>query len=158
MVADIAGSWGELVRRIGAQYNFNDLTDAQVDIILWERTAWPMSGLDHTQKQLHDYFRTTKEGTVAARTQSLEIHDTVDDVPEKRGRRQSSRWDPVIDKAVAEAGKWVPVTRPPSFSNQNVNWLKERKPGLEVEVRAELVYLSYQPNGAAPAAEAETTP
>lgn len=158
MAADIADSLHDMVRRIAGPYKIGGLTDAQVDIILWERTAWPVSGLDHTQKQLHDYFRTTKEGTVAARTESLEIHDTVDAVPEKRGRRQSSRWDPVIDRAVAEAGKWVPVTRPPSFSKQNVKWLQDRMAGLEVEVRSDLIYLRYQPNGSGPTTEAETAP
>lgn len=50
-------TWQALVYNAGAQYGVRNLTDRDVDFILWERTAFPVCGLDHTVKQIHEFFQ-----------------------------------------------------------------------------------------------------
>lgn len=78
----------------------------------------------------------------------LEIHDPVDEVPAAPSSRRTSKWDAVINRAV-ETGKWVPVTKPRTFSSTTAQWLRDRSEGLIVEVRADKVYLKWDPDVAA---------
>jgi hypothetical protein len=83
------------------------------------------------------------------RSAQLEIHDLVDEVPGPAGPRRGSKWDVVIEQAVDHPGRWVPVTRPATFTTTTATWLRERVEGLEVEPRADKVYLRWDPERAA---------
>jgi len=85
----------------------------------------------------------------------LEIHEPVDEVPGSPNPRRGSKWDAVIERAV-ETGKWVPVTKPRGFTSSTAKWLRDRTEGLVVEVRADKVYLKWDP--AAAKAEATVEP
>jgi hypothetical protein len=78
----------------------------------------------------------------------LEIHDPVDEVPGAPSSRRGSKWDAVIDQAAENPGKWIPVTKPRTFTATTANWLRERCEELLVEVRTDKVYLNWDPGTA----------
>lgn len=81
----------------------------------------------------------------------LEIHEPVDEIPDSPTQRRISKWDPVIKQAV-DTGKWVPVTKPRTFTSTTAQWLRDRTEGLTVEVRADKVYLKWDPDAGEPEA------
>jgi hypothetical protein len=78
----------------------------------------------------------------------LEIHDPVDDVPGAPASRRGSKWDAVIAQAETNPGRWVPVTKPRTFTASTATWLRERREELVVEVRSDKVYLKWDPDAA----------
>jgi hypothetical protein len=78
----------------------------------------------------------------------LEIHEPVDEVPGAPSQRRGSKWDAAIDRAAATPGKWVPVTKPRTFTATTATWLRERCEELVVEVRTDKVYLNWDPDKA----------
>lgn len=86
----------------------------------------------------------TEEGT----NPELEMHDLVDEVPGAPNPRRGSKWDTVIDAAAENPGRWVPVTKPRTFTATTATWLRERCEGLVVEVRSDKVYLKWDPDEA----------
>jgi hypothetical protein len=90
----------------------------------------------------------------------LEIHEPVDEVPGPAKQRRQSKWDVVVDRAVEHRGRWVPVTKPRTFTTTTATWLQSRTKGLQVETRAEKVYLKWDPEFEADVAgdDVETEP
>jgi hypothetical protein len=78
----------------------------------------------------------------------LEIHEPVDDVPDVAASRRSSKWDAAIAQAALNPGRWVPVTKPKTFTTTTATWLRERTEELVIEVRADKVYLKWDPDAA----------
>jgi hypothetical protein len=85
---------------------------------------------------------------VTDETPELEIHEPVDEVPGVPSQRRGSKWDLVIDRAAETPGKWVPVTKPRTFTATTANWLRERCEELVVEVRTDKVYLKWDADAA----------
>lgn len=80
--------------------------------------------------------------------EGLEIHEPVDEVPGVPSRRRGSKWDAAIDQAAENPGRWIPVTKPPTFTTTTATWLRERTEELVVEVRADRVFLRWDPDTA----------
>ena len=84
----------------------------------------------------------------------LEVYDAVDEIPEdqKPVKTRGSKWDGVIQQAIAIAGSdrpWLPVARPKAFAGAQVKWLRKRNPGILVELGTDRVFLKWDPARAA---------
>lgn len=80
--------------------------------------------------------------------EGLEIHELVDDVPGSPMSRRGSKWDAVIKQAAENPDRWVPVTKPRTFTATTTAWLRDRCEELLIEVRADKVYLKWDPDAA----------
>lgn len=49
-------TWSEMVRRIAAVYDAPELTDDEVEFILWERTAFPFDTPDRIEQQVREFM------------------------------------------------------------------------------------------------------
>lgn len=49
-------TWGDLVRSVAAEYGVTDLSDADVDNVLWEQTPFPLATRDLVEPALHEFF------------------------------------------------------------------------------------------------------
>lgn len=54
-------TWGDLARSIAAVYRLAP-TDEEINFALWERTAWPIAGVEYVSGQLHEWFASVAEG------------------------------------------------------------------------------------------------
>lgn len=54
-------TWGQWVTNVAAANDIDDLTEFDIDEILWERTAWPMADVDYVKRQLLELFANWKE-------------------------------------------------------------------------------------------------
>lgn len=89
----------------------------------------------------------TDEGNVEA-ADRLEIHEPVDEVPGVPSSRRGSKWDAAIAQAALSPGKWVPVTKPRTFTATTAAWLRDRCEELVIETRSDKVYLKWDPDAA----------
>lgn len=53
-------TWAEVVRAIAAEYGRAEISDEEIDFLLWERTPWPIGGWDSTVAALHVHFKDPK--------------------------------------------------------------------------------------------------
>jgi hypothetical protein len=53
-------SWGEFVTNIAEANGIHDLTEPDIDELLWEHTAWPMADAAYIQRQLNELFANWK--------------------------------------------------------------------------------------------------
>lgn len=49
-------SWRDLTRAIAREHGKENLTDDEVDLVLWEKTAYPFARIAYTAVQIDDYF------------------------------------------------------------------------------------------------------
>lgn len=49
-------TWADVVRDVAAEFGRFDVTDDEVDWILWERTPWPMAPLPMVEDALRLHF------------------------------------------------------------------------------------------------------
>jgi hypothetical protein len=49
-------TWLGLVRHVADNHQVSDLTDREIDHILWEYTAYPFADADYIERQLHELF------------------------------------------------------------------------------------------------------
>lgn len=49
-------TWAENVRRIAADHGRSGLTEDDIDVALWEHTAFPMAPREEVERQLHELF------------------------------------------------------------------------------------------------------
>jgi hypothetical protein len=54
MTVMIRPAWDTLVRLMACAYGIHQLTDDDVEYLLWERTCFPMGGPAHVIPQLHE--------------------------------------------------------------------------------------------------------
>lgn len=76
----------------------------------------------------------------------LEVHEPIDEVPGVSSSRRGSKWDVAIDQAAANPGKWIPVTKPRTFTATTATWLRDRCEELVIETRSDKVYLKWDPD------------
>lgn len=49
-------TWADWVRLVAAEHGVHDLSEDDIDVLLWERTAFPVAGPDHVRPQLAQLF------------------------------------------------------------------------------------------------------
>lgn len=54
-------TWGEYVINLAAAHGIEGLTEAEIDHMLWEETAWPMADVDYIRDQLIELFARRNE-------------------------------------------------------------------------------------------------
>jgi hypothetical protein len=54
-------TWGEWVADLAAANGVSDLSEFDIDELLWEHTAWPVAGIEYIRQQLLELFANQKE-------------------------------------------------------------------------------------------------
>jgi hypothetical protein len=53
-------TWGEMVTNLAIAHGIHDLTEKDIDWLLWECTAWPIADVDYVRRQLEELFTNWK--------------------------------------------------------------------------------------------------
>lgn len=49
-------TWGDMVRRVAAEYDLPEPGEGEIHFILWEWTAFPFAEPDHVEEQVREYM------------------------------------------------------------------------------------------------------
>src|SRR3982751_1104311 len=115
-------TWADYTRVLALANGVDrELSDDEIDFLLWERTAWPVADFEYVRDQLIGEFLKDEGERNVSGEQELQVLEPVDELPEDRSiRARQSKWDAIIELtqelADKDPGKWLPITRPKNFA------------------------------------------